>query len=65
MTPCAGKQTYAGRALAQRVARSMDGRGKHVRAYLCTDCGEWHVGRPYGQTVVSRPRPVAKKGMRP
>lgn len=42
---CEGKQRFAGRGIAARVAKRMRRRyGESVEAYHCVICHAWHVG---------------------
>lgn len=43
---CTGKEPFERAGVARAVARRMSQRGKHVSAYRCDFCPNWHVGTP-------------------
>lgn len=59
MVACAGKASFASRALALSTARSSNRRheGARLQPYRCPHCGTWHVGN--GKRLARRIEPAS------
>lgn len=46
--PASGKRRYTSKKNAKKAGRTIKGRG--LAAFLCGDCGMWHLGHRAGLT---------------